>query len=307
MKILVQLFTAIVLLGGCSERDKNGNLLDSPTAGSINITVDESLKPLIDAEIRAFEGIYRNAKIKVTYLSESDAIDALLNDSARLTIVTRKLVENEENLLLEQTIVPHQLKIATGGIALITNQQNADTLITVEEVKKILQGDIGLLSANPLNPTLSVVVFDHPTSGIVRFFEDSLELGDKLPDYCFAVNNNASVVEYVSKTPRALGLIDVSWISDRDDSTTNSFLNSIRVLAVSRDSGSFQPYQAYLAQGSYPLIRDIIMITREARSGLGNGFMAFVASDKGQRIVLKSGLVPATMPIRIVEINHEPF
>ena len=57
MKILVQLFTAIVLLGGCSERDKNGKLLDSPTAGTINITVDESLKPLIDAEIRAFEGL----------------------------------------------------------------------------------------------------------------------------------------------------------------------------------------------------------------------------------------------------------
>ena len=78
-------------------------------------------------------------------------------------------------------------------------------------------------------------------------------------------------------------------------------------MAVSGDSGFYQPYQAYIAQKSYPLVRDIMMISREARSGLASGFMAFVASDKGQRIVLKSGLVPATMPIRIVEINHEPF
>ncbi len=62
-----------------------------------------------------------------------------------------------------------------------------------------------------------------------------------------------------------------------------------------------------MAQGKYPLIRDVVMIGREARSGLASGFMAFVASDKGQRIVLKSGLVPATMPIRIIEVNHEPF
>ena len=69
----------------------------------------------------------------------------------------------------------------------------------------------------------------------------------------------------------------------------------------------YQPYQAYMAQGKYPLLRDVVMISREARSGLASGFMAFVASDKGQRIVLKSGLVPATMPIRIIEVNHEPF
>ncbi len=304
MKTIVQWFIAIVFLVGCAERDKHGKILDSPTAGTIKITADEALKPLIDAEIQAFEGIYQNAKLQVKYLSEADAIDALLNDSARLTVVTRRLVEDEENMLVEQTIIPHQLKIATSGIALITNRQNADTLISIDEVKKIFQGKINVFSSKD---PLSVVVFDNPTSGIVRFLKDSLSIGDGLPEYCFAVNSNASVVEYVSKTPHALGLIDVSWISDRDDSTANSFLSSVRVLGISRDSGYFQPFQAYIAQGSYPLVRDIVMISREARSGLASGFMAFVASDKGQRIVLKSGLVPATMPIRIVEINHEPF
>jgi len=35
--------------------------------------------------------------------------------------------------------------------------------------------------------------------------------------------------------------------------------------------------------------------------------ISFIASDRGQRIVLKLGLVPVTMPVRIVEINHEPL
>lgn len=308
MKRIALLFLVIGLASGCSERDKNGKPLDTPTAGVVKVAVDESLKPLIDAEIQAFEGIYRNAEIEVTYLSEADAIDALLRDSARLTVVTRKLSESEEKSLLNQTITPHQLKIAIGAIALITNRQHADTLIALEDLKKILQGKLSALTGpKSVHPTWSLVVFDDPASGILRFLKDSLSIGDNLPEYCVAVNSNASVVEYVSQTPHALGLIDVSWISDRDDSTTNSFLSSIRVLAVSRDSAFFQPYQAYIAQGSYPLVRDIVMISREARSGLASGFMAFIASDKGQRIVLKSGLVPATMPIRIVEINHEPF
>jgi phosphate transport system substrate-binding protein len=115
------------------------------------------------------------------------------------------------------------------------------------------------------------------------------------------------VVEYISHNPKAIGLIDVSWISDSDDSTANSFLSSIRVMGISDDSAFYQPYQAYIAQEKYPLRRDVVAISREARTGLASGFLAFLASEKGQRIVLKSGLVPATMPIRIIEVNHEPL
>jgi phosphate transport system substrate-binding protein len=37
--------------------------------------------------------------------------------------------------------------------------------------------------------------------------------------------------------------------------------------------------------------------------GLGNGFIAFAASDPGQRIVLKAGLLPAIAPVRIVNFG----
>jgi phosphate transport system substrate-binding protein len=306
MNIGISLF--LLLMASCADRDNRGNILDTPTAGSINITADESLKPLIDAEISAFEGIYRNAQVNVVYTNEGHAIERLLADSARLTIVTRPLVAHEENELQKQTIVPTQLKIARDGIALICNRMFPDSLLNTEDVKRLLSAvkEKSLPKTKHL-PVGFVVVFDQPNSGIVRYMMDSLRLSNSLPKYCFAVHGNAAVVDYVSKNPQAIGLIDVGWISDRDDSTSNSFLNSIRVMSIARDTSFYQPYQAYLAQGKYPFLRDITMISREARSGLASGFMAFVASDKGQRIVLKSGLVPATMPIRIVEVNHEPF
>ncbi len=307
--MMLQLCIAMALVISCADKDKNGNVLDTPTAGKITITADEALKPLIVAEIKAFEGIYHNAQIVVRYTSEGEALDGLLKDSARMAIVARRLVEREQKSLLDQTIVPQQLTLAKDGIALISNRQRADSTITLDELTRILTGRIDRVNefAKTQSTAISEVVFDQRNSGIIRFLRDSLISLDNLPSYCFAVNSNAAVVEYISQHPKALGLIDVSWISDRDDSTANSFLHSIRVLGVSADSGFYQPYQAYMAQGKYPLIRDVVMISREARSGLASGFMAFVASDKGQRIVLKSGLVPATMPIRIIEVNHEPF
>jgi len=38
--------------------------------------------------------------------------------------------------------------------------------------------------------------------------------------------------------------------------------------------------------------------------GLAHGFSSFIAGEKGQFIVLHSGLVPAAMPVRLVEIKH---
>ena len=66
----------------------------------------------------------------------------------------------------------------------------------------------------------------------------------------------------------------------------------------------YKPYQGYIADGTYPFIREVYIINRETFTGLGTGFVNFVAGEKGQRILLKTGLVPATMPIRLVQIKN---
>lgn len=292
----------------CAERDKKGNTLDQTTYGTITIAVDESLKPLIDAEIDTFEATYRDAHLNVIYTTEDAAVRAMLLDSARLAIVTRSLTEEERTYLKSQKLDGKEQKIAKGGIALIVNPASKHSELTMEQFRKILTGTSKLseldkeFSSEPV-----VVVFDHPNSGIIRYLRDSVQQFDSLPSYCYAVNGNPQVIDYVSKNPHAIGLIDVSWISDRDDSTANSFLGSIKVVGLSDGRDYFQPYQAYIADRSYPLLRDIKILSREARMGLGSGFTAFVASERGQRIVLKSGIVPATMPIRVIQVSTEPI
>jgi phosphate transport system substrate-binding protein len=61
MRYLMVLVAALVV--GCSGGGGSQKKLDGPTYGAISIAVDESLKPLIDAEVKAFEGIYTNASI----------------------------------------------------------------------------------------------------------------------------------------------------------------------------------------------------------------------------------------------------
>jgi phosphate transport system substrate-binding protein len=71
------------------------------------------------------------------------------------------------------------------------------------------------------------------------------------------------------------------------------------------DDGSYyRPDQGWIYDKSYPFVREVYMITRETFKGLGAGFIQWATAEQGQRIVLKSGLVPATMPIRLVQIKN---
>lgn len=304
-KILFLLFLFAV---GCKDRDKKGNDLDTPTTGEIKIAVDESLKPLFQAEIDGFEGIYQYAHIKPKYTSEKTAIEDLLNDSVRLAIVTRKLYPSEKQILDSAHIKGAQVLVAREAIALIVHKENTDSLISFDQLKKILNGEIS--KWDQLYPKSNLgdlqLVFDHAQSGIVRYLTDTLHL-TKLPSFCFGASTNEEVFAHVSKTKNAIGLIGLSWISDKEDPSANQFLKNVTVMGISTNEDYLKPFKAYIAMKKYPLSRNVYIISREARSGLGSGFIAYVASDKGQRIVLKSGLVPATAPVRLVEIKKEPL
>jgi len=307
VRIIVSLaFGCLLFLGSCKDKDKNGKPLDTVSSGSITIAVDESLRPIMDAEVDSFTKIYPNAHVKIVYLSEDEAVRAMLNDSARLAIVTRKLTAEESAVLESQKLNPRHITVAHDAVALILNKSNRDTLFQIEQFNKIASGEIANWNqiSKSAKPASIDVVFDNPNSGIVRLIRDSIAHSEKLPPNFYALEGNEAVIDYVSKKPNAMGLIGVSWISDRDDSTSNKFLNTINVVSISHDSSFYRPFQAYVALKQYPLRRDVIIISREARTGLGSGFATFVANDKGQRIILKAGMVPAKMPLRIVEVTN---
>ncbi|MDD4922337.1 MAG: phosphate ABC transporter substrate-binding protein, partial [Bacteroidales bacterium] len=143
-----------------------------------------------------------------------------------------------------------------------------------------------------------------------RFVRDSVCGGKPISGNVKAMNSNLDVIDFVSKTPNAIGVIGVNWVSNRKDTTNLSFISQIRVMSVSpyddaRVDNSYQPFAAYLALRKYPLVRDIYMITSDLAGGLPAGFLHFVAGDRGQRIILKCGLVPANRPMRLVSVKSE--
>jgi len=312
-KIFLFLAFSCLLIGwGCKNSGSKDKFTDTPTTGETTIAVDETFQPLVEAELQVFHAIYKYAKIHASCVPEVDALNLLIRDSVRLAIVSRPLSTKEMDYFHSKKFFPREVRLALDGIAVIVNPTNPDTLFPVETIRKILLGEITSWKEINKNSKLGKikVVFDNPKSSTVRFMVDSVTRTGKLGDQLSAMQYNLDVVDFVAKNPETIGLIGVNWVSDKDDPKCLTFLSTIKVAGISRETvstpgNSFQPFQAYLATGQYPFARYIYAILTEPRAGLGAGFTSFVASDKGQRIIQKTGVLPITLPMRLVKIVDE--
>jgi phosphate transport system substrate-binding protein len=310
MKFLLNiLLIALTMLFACGqEKTKDGKVVDTPTTGTIRLMADEAYKPIVQTSIDVFDTQYVRASIDALYVSEGEAIKALVEDSIQVIIISRQLTADEMVYFSNRGFKPKTTPIAHDALAIVVHPENPDTVLTMEQVRQLINGEITNWSAiNPKSKLGDVrLVFDNPTSGLVRYAKDSIAGGTLAPK-ASALNINEEVIKYVSQQKNALGIIAANWISDTDSKGAQQFLKDIQLVDVAREPGAegFGPYQAYLATGDYPYKRTVYIIDAQARIGLGQGFASFLAGDQGQRIMLKDGLLPAQAPTRLVKTSKE--
>ncbi|HRC32775.1 MAG TPA: substrate-binding domain-containing protein [Bacteroidia bacterium] len=294
----------LLLLCACNPYPNQKQYDDTTTSGNIKIACDQTFYNIIDGELDTFHALYKYAHIEPTYCSENEAFKSLLIDSSRIIIVSRMLNNEELEKFKSEKITPKQLHVATDAVAFIVNENNVDSVFTPTQLQQILSGEI--LDWNQISKQNKsgqmLLVFDDVYSSTARYAKEIINSGKEIKGNVFAVNKSEEVIAYVKSHPNAMGVVGVSYISDGDDPSTKTFLKNIKVVAVKNetDGTRYKPYQAYVAQGLYPYTRKVYIISREARTGLGTGFSSFVAGDVGQKIILKMGVLPASMPVRIV-------
>lgn len=313
---------ALGLLVACGTGSDKKTATDTPTSGVIHIAVDEAFIPAVQSNITAFEGSYVKAKVIPHYVSEKRAFELLLKDSVRLVVSGRGLTEEEKAYFKSITITPKTLKIATDALGVVLNRSNPDSLLTLRQLRQILAGENFTwkeLTGKGLAQKPELVIDKEGTSNYQALLRMLNIKPSEIQVSVTAAGGDREVINYVNQHPQAIGFMGANWISDPEDPTQTRFRKGITVASLLSDSlrrsadsstyaiedSYFQPLQAYLAQGFYPLTREVFVVSREARAGLGTGFMAWLASDKGQRVILKNGLLPATMPIRIVKLKKD--
>lgn len=288
----------VFLFAMCNQKSKNDAEKETILKGKVDITVDETVKPIVDDQVAVFEGTYYGSTISVIPKSEAEVINDLLNQKAKVVVTTRDLTQEEKNRFEKSKINPRVTPFATDAIALISNKSNNDTLIALKTVVDFMQGKA--------DPRIKGLVFDNPNSSTVRYMKELAKVKNIPASGVFSFKTNDEVIKFVSENDGMIGVVGVNWLSQPSPNMVD-IIKKINVLSVKglNDNQYYSPTQNDLAEVKYPLARDLYIINCQGYSGLGMGFASFIAGDIGQRIVLKSGLLPVRTPGRKLKIRSQ--
>jgi phosphate transport system substrate-binding protein len=156
------------------------------------------------------------------------------------------------------------------------------------------------------------LVFDRTNESVLKNTLDLLGYTDKVSPNVYAVNSLDEVINYVAANKDAIGFIPYSYISDTDEERVRAILDRIKLLSLSVKDKEGKDRQASanqadIAEGIYPLTQNISALSRFSYSdNLEWLFMNFMFREKGARIFLKGGFVPAKIPERAINVNPNP-
>jgi phosphate transport system substrate-binding protein len=293
--VFVVLILMLSIAYACNKKAKDQGK-QTILEGKQTILVDQTILPVIEDQVAVFESQY-NGKIELIGKSEAEIIQLLSKNKQQLAVLTRELTKNEAEVFEINQINGRVTPLATDAIALISNKSNKLTQISVQDIITFMQSK----DQSPFNG----LVFDNSNSSTVRYFKELAKVNELPKNKIFSFQTNNEVIQFVSKNAGMIGVVGVNWLM-QPQPDMQSTVDNINLLAVkSLKTNKFvKPTQENVATGEYPLTREIKMLNYQGFSGLGMGFASFVAGEIGQRIILKSGLMPIRVPSRNIIIRN---
>lgn len=329
MMKLTKLLCAMTVIAAMATSCGGGSQKKTSSVTEVDIACDATFENIMDQVVDVFEYSYSNRKrqafIVPFYMSQRDAIDSLLTEGNGFAtaVIGRELNKAEKTRLRNQKRNLREKQIAVDAVAVIVNNVNDIPALTVDELSQILTGEVRLW--DDVYPSLLdsiTVVFDQNGSSLVEYMKERVTHGKPFGSNVFAQGSSKEVFDAVSGIKGAIGIVGVSWLTtdmegaalSKDDVRQRSegsevvelgFNPAVRVLPISPERGeeAYQPYQAYIYDGRYPLHRPIYMVTTAPNGSLGSSFFAFVTGTQGQKTILLTGVLPAVKNARIVNLE----
>jgi len=294
MKKILLIIFFIILMNGCGQKTEP----QTPTSGYITVKGSEQTLSMMTEQAYAFMDLYTKAKILVLDGGSNFGLAAIFMDSAQIAVSTRPMTDEERKRAVEASFQVYEYKICKDGIAIVVNPVNPIKKLTSNQIVNIFTGKVKNWSEiGGRNWPVKTAIWGE-NAGTYAFFQDSILKGNQYSKNARRFENTEAMVKYIEKEKGAIGMISmarlyVSWSPLIEDTR-------IKPLAISQDPKAeyVLPDEAVVYEGKYPLVRYIYLYTARDPKGLDGGFITFITSSAGQKIIAANGFVPITVPVK---------
>ncbi|HIZ16991.1 MAG TPA: phosphate ABC transporter substrate-binding protein [Firmicutes bacterium] len=270
-KILTCLFAvvmaaALVSCGNGGDASSDGSL-----SGSVSTDGSTSMESVIGALGEAFTKTNPNVKFTYNPTGSSSGITAVLEGRCDIGLSSRALKDDEKASLTETTL-------ALDGIAIIVNNNNTVSDLTLEQISKIYTGEITNWNQVGGKDGEIVLIGREAGSGTRDGFESITETEDKCK-YRQELTSTGDVITTVSQNPNAIGYASLSAVSDK-----------IKAITV----GGVAATEETVKNGTYVVQRPFVLVTKTGAelSEAAQAFFDYITSSDASSIISQQGAVP---------------
>jgi len=252
---------------------------------TISISGSTTVLPIVQKAADQYMAAHSDADIQVSGGGSGVGIQAIGAKTVDIGMSSREVTSAEKAKYPAFNIIT----VAHDGIAVIVNPQNEIQYITPDQVKNVYLGKVTkwteIGSANVPNTNNAIVLVGRDSaSGTRSYFDESVLLKATPSSKMLEKNSNGAVTQTIAQTPGAIGYVSIGYVSS-DVKAVPIWYNTDKIVT---------PSAATVKDKSYPLSRDLYIITNGQPSGLTKDFIDYILSADGQKIVADEGYVPIT-------------
>jgi len=280
-KAVLSIAAAILCLSmlyGCGQKSK-----------IIQIKGSDTMVNMAQSLVEEFAKIHPQTYIAITGGGSGTGVAALISGTSDISLCSRDMTQHEIDAAREKGVEPHEIHVASDGIAVVVSPSNPLSRLTKSQLADIFSGKI--TSWKQLGgPDRRIVALsrDRNSGTHVFFLEEIVKRGDKKSKQEFASSvlmmpSTQAIVEEVSANPEAIGYIGLGYACDRT-----------KIVAISRGDGHpfVLPTVKTASSGQYPVSRTMFFYTNGVPEGDIKEFVDFTLSPQGQKVIIGTGFVP---------------
>lgn len=288
LKIAFILFIAV--LSGCSKKKEAS---PSYNKGDLTILTDESFQSVTEALADGYMINYPETKLKVVTKKEDLGFLDLLNDKARIVVMSKELSPEEIKEYEKQVELKFlPAKFAADAVVFIVPNTSSKESVSMDEIQKGLQSED------------KEFIFDGTNSSNLNFVAQKLHKQPK--DLKFSViPGSKNLIEELNKYPNKIGVIGLNTFSRPYDKASMELRSKVKILPVESKGKLYTADYAGLREMKYPFTRVLYFLANEGNFNIANGFIRFSCTQLGQMIVQKEGLQPYNIYKREVQMFNK--
>jgi phosphate transport system substrate-binding protein len=274
----------VALAAGCGKSS-------GPQTTTIQVKGSDTMVNVAQAWAEEYKRVAPQVDVEVSGGGSGVGIAALTRGAVDLANASRDMKPDEVEQVRKNTgLEPKEFVVGYDGLAVYVHRDNPIAEISVEQLARVFAEDGDITTWSQLGVTLPgggddtiVRVSRQSSSGTYEFFREHVlkdkdfELGSR------DMNGSKEVVELVGTTLTAIGYSGMGYAT-----------GAVKMLPLAPVSGqpAVPPTVEATLSREYPLARALHIYTLGEPQGAVKGYVDWILSPEGQRILQDNGYVP---------------